>query len=111
MPVNVTREDGAKLGRNVAQANDVCRGGEGEIRRSDGRAFDAMMHAEQARICVVLGPTSLVEQVGKTRAHIISLIRKAGEDDSMSPNLERERSRAIEQVHVGMDSKSRVRDS
>ena len=111
MPVNVTGEYRAERGRNVAETNDVRGGREGEIRRSDRRAFDAMVYAEQARICVVLGPTSLVEQVGKTRAHIITLVRKAGEDDSISPNLERERSRAIEQVHVGMERKSRVWDS
>jgi len=70
-----------------------------------------MVHAEQARICAVVLPSSLAEQIGKAPAHILTLIRKAGENDAMPPNLERERSRAIEQMHVGMESKSRVRDS
>jgi len=109
--MNVAREDGAKRGRNVAMTNDVRGGREGEVRRSDRRAFDAMVHAEQTRHCIVLFPPSLAEQTGQTPADIVALIRKTGETDSMSANLEDERSRAIEHAQVRMESKTGVRDS
>jgi hypothetical protein len=59
--MNVAREDGAKRRRDVAMSNDVGGSREGEIRRSDRRAFDAMVHAEQTRTGVMLLPSGVAK--------------------------------------------------
>lgn len=111
MAVNVTRKYRGERGRDVAKSNDVVRGGEREIRRTYGRAFDAVVHAENTEGRGVGAPSRVAEQCREPAAHGVSLVREAGKSDCLSAKIDREGARPIEHAHVWMEGEARVRNS
>src|SRR5262245_59875115 len=108
MPVNMTREDRGEVRRQVGGTNDVFGGREHVVRRTDGRPFDAVMHAEQANVRRRALPFGFFEHAQKSLSNVASLVRKPRERDLHSTDVAAKRSRLIEDVHVRMQRESHV---
>jgi len=111
VPVDVSGEDGAESAGDVTQTNHIVGGRECVIRRPDGRALDAVMHAKNQRTVAMLAPTGLAQQLRKAGAHVVTRIGKAGERNALPTHVEDERLGTVEHVNVGMRHEPRVRDS
>ena len=109
MPVNVAGQNGGKVWRQIAAANDVGRGGESEIARADRCPLDAMVNAEKSVVGVVAAPARLIDQRRKSRTDVIAFIWKTGEREPCSSHIHRERARHIEDVDVPMAEQPGVR--
>src|SRR5262245_43929539 len=76
MPVDVSRKHGREVGREFRYANHIRGRREGEVARTNGCAFDAMVKTHQANGSVVLAPPGFVEQTREALTCVPSLVRK-----------------------------------
>jgi hypothetical protein len=59
--------------RQVRSTDDVRRGGEREVRRTNRRALYALVHAEKSHAGVRAAPPGGLDEVNELRAHFVAL--------------------------------------
>jgi hypothetical protein len=76
MPVDVPREDGGEIDRNLARANHVRGVGKREIAGTDRRPLDTVVNAQETLRLAFSTPLRFVEQCAEARPHIVPLVGK-----------------------------------
>ena len=109
MPVNVTGEHRREAGWNRAARDDIRRIAEREIGRTDGRAFNSLVDAEQPHVRRHGSPACLIEKRREPLADSIPLVRKSCDRHGDATHVQQKRPRAIEDVNPRMCGEQRIR--
>ena len=96
--MDVPGQDRREPDRDVSCSNDVGGGGEGEVGRSDHRAFHALVEDEQARVRTESLPSGGRDQIREPGSNVVPFRRKPCKRDAPPSHVGDERSRAIEQM-------------
>src|SRR5262245_9360795 len=108
MAMNMPREHGREVARNVADANDVACRREDEVGRTDGGALETVVKAKQANARRLVTPARFLEAFREVRRNIAPLVWEARECDGAASRRRDERACTIEHVYATMRREASV---